>query len=199
MPATRTRGTPYWQETVFSSATRRRTSSRSDSSIGSIHTFLPGEKSYHKTDVTTYDVSSIWAVALARFFTRKRRPEMTLSELRTSSRPADGNRQISDSELVELHRSFRYPSRSLYFRARWSSLGGSTCPCRAIAKLLRSLALILVYYLLLTRRAMREGRPAASSPLVDPHVVLEPSGWSLRRGCSESGRETPFASVLGTS
>ena len=56
---------------------------------GSIHTFLPGEKSYHKTDFTTYDVSLNLAVALARFSQREKdAQEMTLGELRDGDRRA---------------------------------------------------------------------------------------------------------------
>src|SRR2546428_351929 len=52
---------------------------------GNIHTFMPGERSYHKTDFSVYDVTLNLAAALAKFSQREKEPEeMTIPELRAA-------------------------------------------------------------------------------------------------------------------
>ncbi len=149
---------------------------------GSIHTFLPGEKSYHKTDFTTYDVSLNLAVALARFSQREKdAQEMTLSELRgvIADRLAAG--KTVNSELVELHRKFSLPFACLVFGLVGVPLGVQ--PVRAVRSrsFSVSLGLIFLYYLLLTAgEAMAEkGVLPAIVALWIPNVVFSIFGITL--------------------
>ncbi|MEB2286210.1 MAG: LPS export ABC transporter permease LptF [Myxococcales bacterium] len=149
---------------------------------GSIHTFLPGEKSYHKTDFTTYDVSLNLAVALARFSQREKdAQEMTLSELRRdiAARAAEG--RPANAELVELHRKFSLPFACLVFGLVGVPLGVQ--PVRAVRSrsFSVSLALIFAYYLMLTAgEAMAEkGHLPAVIALWIPNVVFGAVGAAL--------------------
>jgi lipopolysaccharide export system permease protein len=82
---------------------------------GSIHTFLPGEKSYHKTDFTTYDVSLNLAVALARFSQREKDAQEMTSRSSARDRRPIARRPTVNAELVELHRKFSLPFACLVF------------------------------------------------------------------------------------
>jgi lipopolysaccharide export system permease protein len=149
---------------------------------GSIHTFLPGEKSYHKTDFTTYDVSLNLAVALARFSQREKdAQEMTLGELRRviAERAAAG--RPVNSELVELHRKFSLPFACLVFGLVGVPLGVQ--PVRAVRSrsFSVSLALIFFYYLLLTggEALAEKGKLPALVALWIPNVVFTVLGSAL--------------------
>lgn len=149
---------------------------------GSIHTFLPGEKSYHKTDFTTYDVSLNLAVALARFSQREKdAQEMTLSELRRAITERAAAGRPVNTELVELHRKFSLPCACLVFALVAVPLGVQ--PVRAVRSrsFSVSLALIFVYYLMLTAgEAMAEkGRVPALIALWTPNVVFAALGTTL--------------------
>ncbi len=149
---------------------------------GSIHTFLPGEKSYHKTDFTTYDVSLNLAVALARFSQREKdAQEMTLTELRTVIAERSAAGRPVNAELVELHRKFSLPFACLVFGLVGVPLGIQ--PVRAVRSrsFSVSLALIFGYYLLLTAgEAMAErGTVPAVIALWIPNVVYAVLGLSL--------------------
>ena len=149
---------------------------------GSIHTFLPGEKSYHKTDFTTYDVSLNLAVALARFSQREKdAQEMTVPELRdVIAQRAAAGRPVN-AELVELHRKFSLPFACLVFGLIGVPLGVQ--PVRAVRSrsFSVSLALIFVYYLLLTAgEAMAEkGTLPAIVGLWIPNVIFGALGLVL--------------------
>jgi lipopolysaccharide export system permease protein len=149
---------------------------------GSIHTFLPGEKSYHKTDFTTYDVSLNLAVALAKFSQREKdAQEMTLGELRQAIADRSAAGRSINTELVELHRKFSLPFACLVFGLIAVPLGVQ--PVRAVRSrsFSISLALIFVYYLLLTAgEAMAEkGRLPAIVALWIPNVVFASLGIAL--------------------
>jgi lipopolysaccharide export system permease protein len=149
---------------------------------GSIHTFLPGEKSYHKTDFTTYDVSLNLAVALAKFSQREKdAQEMTLGELRQAIADRSAAGRSINTELVELHRKFSLPFACLVFGLVGVPLGVQ--PVRAVRSrsFSVSLALIFVYYLLLTAgEAMAEkGRLPAIVALWIPNVVFASLGIAL--------------------
>ena len=149
---------------------------------GSIHTFLPGERSYHKTDFTTYDVSLNLAVALARFSQREKdAQEMTLGELRADIAQRRSEGRSVNSEMVELHRKFSLPFACLVFGLVGVPLGMQ--PVRAVRSrsFSVSLALIFVYYLLLTAgEAMAEkGRLPAVVALWIPNVVFLALGTTL--------------------
>jgi len=149
---------------------------------GSIHTFMPGEKSYHKTDFTTYDVSLNLAVALARFSQREKdAQEMTLTELRRAIVDRSAAGRSINTELVELHRKFSLPFACLVFGLVGVPLGVQ--PVRAVRSrsFSVSLALIFVYYLLLTAgEALAEkGRLPAVIALWIPNVVFGALGITL--------------------
>ena len=149
---------------------------------GSIHTFLPGEKSYHKTDFTTYDVSLNLAVALTRFSQRdKDAQEMTLTELRRAIAERSAAGRSINAELVELHRKFSLPFACLVFGLVGVPLGVQ--PVRAVRSrsFSVSLALIFVYYLMLTAgEALAEkGRLPAFVALWIPNVVFASLGITL--------------------
>lgn len=149
---------------------------------GSIHTFLPGEKSYHKTDFTTYDVSLNLAVALARFSQREKdAQEMTLGELRNVIAQRSAAGRPVNAELVELHRKFSLPFACLVFGLVGVPLGVQ--PVRAVRSrsFSVSLTLIFVYYLLLTAgEAMAEkGVLPAIIALWIPNVVFAALGVVL--------------------
>ncbi len=149
---------------------------------GSIHTFLPGEKSYHKTDFTTYDVTLNLAVALAKFSQREKdAQEMTLTELRTAIAERSAAGRPVNAELVELHRKFSLPFACLVFGLVGVPLGIQ--PVRAVRSrsFSVSLALIFAYYLLLTAgEAMAErGTLPAVVALWIPNVAFAVLGITL--------------------
>lgn len=149
---------------------------------GSIHTFLPGDKSYHKTDFTTYDVSLNLAVALARFSQREKdAQEMTLSELRHAIAERAAAGRPVNAELVELHRKFSLPCACLVFGLVGVPLGVQ--PVRAVRSrsFSVSLALIFIYYLMLTAgEAMAEkGHVPAVIALWIPNLTFAALGVGL--------------------
>jgi lipopolysaccharide export system permease protein len=149
---------------------------------GSIHTFLPGEKSYHKTDFTTYDVSLNLAVALARFSRREKdAQEMTLTELRQAIAKRSAAGKSVNAELVELHRKFSLPFACLVFGLVGIPLGVQ--PVRAVRSRSFSISLVLIfgYYLLLTAgEAMAEkGTLPPLMALWMPNVVFTVLGIAL--------------------
>jgi lipopolysaccharide export system permease protein len=135
---------------------------------GSIHTFVPGEKSYHKTDFTVYDVSLNLAAALAKFSEREKdAQEMTLGELRAAIKAKAAAGRPANSELVELHRKFSVPFACLVFGLVGVPLGIQ--PARAVKSrgFSVSLALIFLYYLLLTA-----GETMAEKGVLAPVIAL---------------------------
>ncbi len=149
---------------------------------GSIHTFLPGEKSYHKTDFTTYDVSLNLSVALARFSQREKdAQEMTYGELRRAIAERAAAGRPVNTELVELHRKFSLPFACLVFGLIAVPLGVQPVRAARSRSFSISLALIFVYYLMLTAgEAMAEkGRLPAIVALWIPNIVFGTLGLGL--------------------
>jgi len=149
---------------------------------GSIHTFLPGEKSYHKTDFRTYDVNLNLAVALARFSQREKdAQEMTLGELRAAIATRAAAGRSVNAELVELHRKFSLPFACLVFGLVGVPLGVQ--PVRAVRSrgFSVSLALIFLYYLMLTagEATAEKGKLPAIVALWIPNVVFGALGIGL--------------------
>jgi lipopolysaccharide export system permease protein len=146
---------------------------------GSIHTFMPGEKSYHKTDFTVYDVTLNLAAALAKFSQREKdAQEMTLAELRSAIAEKQRTGRAANAELVELHRKFALPFACLVFGFIAVPLGVQ--PVRGVKSrgFSVSLGIIFLYYLLLTAgEAMAEKnvlRPSLALWL--PNLVFAPLG-----------------------
>ena len=135
---------------------------------GSIHTFEPGDKSYHKTDFTVYDVNLNLAAELARFSQREKDPkEMTLGELRAAIAEKSRVGRSTNSELVEFHRKFSVPFACLVFGLVAVPLGIQ--PARAVRARGFSVSLILIflYYLVLTA-----GEAMAEKGILVPVIAL---------------------------
>jgi lipopolysaccharide export system permease protein len=135
---------------------------------GNIHTFMPGERSYHKTDFTVYDVTLNLAAALAKFSQREKGPEeMTLTELRAAIAERQHAGKGASGELVELHRKFSVPFACLVFGLIGVPLG--IRPARAVRSrgFSVSLVVIFLYYLLLTT-----GETLAQKGVVAPVIAL---------------------------
>jgi lipopolysaccharide export system permease protein len=135
---------------------------------GNIHTFTPDEQSYQKTDFSVYDVTLNLAVALARFSRHEKdAQEMTIGELRAAIAARTAAGQPANTELVELHRKFSLPFACLVFGLVAVPLGLQ--PVRAVRSrgFSVSLALIFLYYLLLTA-----GQAMAEKGSLPPMVAL---------------------------
>lgn len=118
---------------------------------GSIHAFYPNDQSYHRTDFSLYDITLDLNTALANLRPREKDPsEMTIPELRQAIAAKRLAGQPAFSEAVELHRKFSIPFACLAFAAIGIPLGIQ--PSRAVRSrgFTLSLALIFLYYLLLT-------------------------------------------------
>ena len=118
---------------------------------GSIHAFYPKDRSYHRTDFSTYDITLDLNTALANLRPRERNSsEMTVPELRAAIAAKRASGQPAFSESVELQRKFSIPFACLAFAAIGVPLG--IRPSRAVRSrgFTMSLALIFIYYLLLT-------------------------------------------------
>jgi lipopolysaccharide export system permease protein len=158
---------------------------------GNIHTFMPGDKSYHKTDFTVYDVTLNLAAALAKFSRKEKDPrEMSLGELRTAIAEKTRAGKPANTERVELHRKFSLPFACIVFGLIAVPLGLQ--PARGVRSrgFSVSLALIFVYYLLLTGgEAMAEKNvlhPALA--LWMPNLVLAPLAVALFAGAAREAR-----------
>lgn len=160
---------------------------------GNIHTFMPGEKSYHKTDFTVYDVTLNLAAALAKFSQREKEPaEMSVGELRTAIAERERAGKRASGELVELHRKFSLPFACLVFGLVGVPLG--IRPARAVRSrgFSVSLVVIFLYYLLLTtgETMAQKGVLAPMVGLWVPNVVFLLFGAAL---FVIAARERPLA------
>ena len=118
---------------------------------GTMHTFYPNDRSYHRTDFSTYDISLDLTTALANLKPREKdASEMSLSELRAAMAAHRRLGQPAFVEAVELQRRFSIPFACLAFAGVAVPLG--IRPSRAVRSrgFALSLILILAYYLLLT-------------------------------------------------
>jgi lipopolysaccharide export system permease protein len=164
---------------------------------GTIHTFMPGERGYQKTDFTVYDVTLNVAVALARFSRQEKdAQEMTLGELRTAIAVKTAAGRSAATELVELHRKFSLPFACLVFGLVAVPLGLQ--PVRAVKSrgFTVSLALIFLYYLLLTAgEALAEkGAVAPVLGLWLPNAVFAALGALL---FATAARESSYSTRIG--
>jgi lipopolysaccharide export system permease protein len=126
---------------------------------GSIHAFYPKDRSYHRTDFSTYDITLDLNTALANLRPREKdASEMMVSELETAIAAKRATGQPVFSESVELHRKFSIPFACLAFAAIGIPLG--IRPTRAVRSrgFTLSLALIFGYYVLLTLGESLGGR-----------------------------------------
>lgn len=118
---------------------------------GSIHAFYPKDQSYHRTDFSIYDINLDLNTALAHLRPREKDPsEMTIPELRAAIAVKHHAGEAAFAEAVELQRKFSIPFACLAFAAVGIPLG--IRPSRSVRSrgFALSLALIFIYYLLLT-------------------------------------------------
>jgi lipopolysaccharide export system permease protein len=118
---------------------------------GSIHAFYASDRSYHRTDFSTYDITLDLNTALTNLRPRERDPsEMTFGELRQAIAAKQLAGEPAFSGAVELHRRFSIPFACLAFAAIGIPLGIQ--PTRSVRSrgFTLSLGLILAYYILLT-------------------------------------------------
>jgi lipopolysaccharide export system permease protein len=118
---------------------------------GSVHTLDQRDHSYHRTDFTTYDITLDLNTALTNLGVRERDPsEMTLAELRAAIEAKHRSGNPAFGEAVELQRKFSIPFACLALAAIGIPLGIQ--PTRSVRSrgFSLSIAVIFVYYLLLT-------------------------------------------------
>lgn len=118
---------------------------------GTIHAFAQQDRSYHRTDFATFDVVLDLGGTLAMLQPRERDPsELTIPELQVAALAKRSMGQAATPELIELHRKFSIPFASLIFAVIGVPLGAR--PSRAVRSrgFAVSIALVFVYYLILT-------------------------------------------------
>jgi lipopolysaccharide export system permease protein len=118
---------------------------------GSVHSMEQKDRSYHRTDFTTYDITLDLNTALTNLGARERDPsEMTLAELRAAIEAKRRSGVPAFGEAVELQRKFSIPFACLALAAIGIPLGIQ--PTRAVRSrgFSLSIAVIFAYYLLLT-------------------------------------------------
>ncbi len=149
---------------------------------GAVHTFYESDRSYHRTDFSTYDISVDLNTPLGGQSRRERDPnELTWHELQTEIDRLQSVGQPALAERVELHRKLAIPAACLIFALAGIPLG--IRPSRAVRS--RSLAvsifLIFLYYLLLTLGETLSQR-GALPPVVGmwlPNGILLPTALLL--------------------
>ena len=170
---------------------------------GTIHAFYPKDRSYHRTDFSIYDITLDLNTALANLRPRERDPsEMTVAELDAAIALKRQAGQPTFSESVELQRKFSIPFACLAFAAVGVPLG--IRPSRAVRSrgFTMSLALIFIYYLLLTlgESLGQRGVLPAGIALWLPNILLSLLALTLFvRAARESAvtRATVLSSWLG--
>lgn len=118
---------------------------------GSIHAFENDDRSYHRTDFATYDISLDLNAALARLRPRDRDPsEIPWRELRAIIARKQAAGEPATAERVEFQRRLSIPFACLAFAAIAVPLGIQ--PSRAVRSrgFALSLVLIFVYYVFLS-------------------------------------------------
>jgi len=160
---------------------------------GTIFTNADGETNFHKTDFGSYDVSLDLAEALGQLDRSAKDPsEMTLGELRERIRRLEVAGERSGRERVEWMRRFSVPFASLVFTLLAIPLGLQ--PVRAVRSrgLALSLAIILLYYVMLSaaETLATQGRVPVGIALWAPNVLLGLVGIVLFR---RAARERPLS------
>ncbi len=157
---------------------------------GSSHTFFPKDQSYHRTDFNIYDITLDLNTALAKLHPRERDPsELTVSELRTAIATKQAAGEPALSEAVELQRKFSIPFACLAFTAIGIPLGIRPSRSAHSRGFSLSLALIFLYYLLLTlgQGLGERGVLDAGVALWIPNILLTAlAGILLFRAARES-------------
>ena len=162
---------------------------------GSIHAFNENDRSYHRTDFTTYDITLDLNAALASLRPREKDPsEMTLGELRAAIAAKREAHEPAYSEAVEVQRKFSIPFACLAFAAVAVPLGVRPSPSVRSRGFMVSLVLIFAYYLLLTlgESLGERGVLPAGIALWLPNILLSTLAVALfRRAVHESAMRGP--------
>ena len=163
---------------------------------GTIHTSMSGDRSYHKTDFTVYDVSLNLSAALERFSGREKdAKEMSIEELRAAIAAKTAAGRPTNTERIELHRKFSLPFACLVFGLIGIPLG--LHPVRAVKSrgFSVSLALIFSYYLLLTagEAIAIKGVLSAAIALWIPNAVFGAVGLVLFASAAGEIRLSPVS------
>lgn len=132
---------------------------------GSVHSFDQRERSYNRTDFSTYDVSLDLEAAVAAVARQRDASEMALAELRAIT-TADQGLQANIA-AAEIQRRFSIPFACLAFAAVAVPLGLRPSNSVRSRGLILSLAVILAYYLSLTL-----GQSLAERGLLSPIPAL---------------------------
>jgi lipopolysaccharide export system permease protein len=140
---------------------------------GSVHSFDQRERSYNRTDFSTYDVSLDLGAAVAAVARERDTSEMALSELRDIA-AAGGDGQHANVAAAEIQRRFSIPFACLAFAAVAIPLGLRPSNSVRSRGLILSLAVILAYYLSLTlgQSLAERGLLAAIPALWLPNVAV---------------------------
>ncbi len=149
---------------------------------GTIHSVLPQEKSYHRTNFTVYDITLSLSATLAKMKTRDKDPqEMSLWELNQAIGRKQAAEFSANAELVELHRRFSIPFACIAFALIGIPLGLQ--PTRAIHArgFTLSLVFIFLYYIFLSigEDLGRKGTLPTALALWLPNLILGGIGGYL--------------------
>lgn len=136
---------------------------------GSLHSFNRSDRSYHRTDFGTFDITLDLNAALASVARERHPSEMSISELKAAP---SAEQMVARS--VELQRRFSIPFACLAFAAVAIPLGLRPSNSVRSRGFIISLALILAYYVLLTLgQSLAERGVAPTAPaLWLPNVLL---------------------------
>jgi lipopolysaccharide export system permease protein len=159
---------------------------------GSVHSFHRSDRSYHRTDFGTFDITLDLNAALAAVARERDPSEMSLAELRA---PHAAGAEEPLARAVELHRRFSIPFACLAFAAVAVPLGLRPSNSVRARGFIISLALILGYYVLLTfGQSLAERGVAATLPaLWLPNLLLLALAAVLfRRAAREPARQAVF-------
>jgi lipopolysaccharide export system permease protein len=118
---------------------------------GSVHAFYQKDKSYHRTDFTTYDISLDLAATLAKLKPREREPnELSTKELAALIERKRSAGDPTAPEEVEWHRRFSIPFACLAFATIAVPFGMRPSLAVRSRGFMVSVVLIFIYYVFLT-------------------------------------------------
>ncbi len=142
---------------------------------GYIETTVPGEEQFNQTGFAIYDINLDMAAALEGGSSRQRDPkEMTLAELRQTVAQKLSTGEPPYREAVELQRKFSVPFACLVFAAIGIPLGIQSARSARSRGFSLSIALIFLYYVLLTigESLAERGRIPAAAGLWAPNALF---------------------------
>jgi len=142
---------------------------------GRIETTVPGEEQFNETGFAIYDINLDLAAALAESGSRQRDPkEMTLAELREAIALKQRRGEPAYREAVEVQRKLSVPFACLVFAGLGIPLGIRSARSARSRGFPLSIALIFLYYVLLTvgESLAERGRIPAAVGLWTPNALF---------------------------